>query len=245
MLTAHLHPDVLIAFSEVGDGSMKLGSAPETEAQRQAQREVVRARRRLLAALDLDADLAARVHVTYDTDDFCRYRVIARGETAGGNAGGIGGTDGADDTVASDALATAEPGIALLLPVADCMPVVAYDPVHRVVALTHLGRHSVEQRGGERTIAWMSERFGTRAADVAAWLGPAPGADSYPLHRCGGRSFDEEVTRQLTAAGASPERLVHSGIDTARDPRFFSHSEYLAGRRALDGRYAVVAALKG
>ncbi|WP_028245264.1 polyphenol oxidase family protein [Pseudoclavibacter soli] len=240
MLTAHLHPDVLIVVSEISDGSMKLGAPPQTGVQWAAQREVVRARRRLLRAADLDPALAVRVHVTYDTADFCRYRAVGSDE----RSRGIGRDDGQDATTASDALATDQPGVGLLLPVADCMPVVAYDHVRRVVALTHLGRHSVEQRGGARTIAWMAEHFGSRPGDVSAWLGPAPSGSSYPLHRCGGRSFDDEVTRQLTAAGVPPQQLVHSAIDTATDRRFFSHSEFLAGRRPVDGRYAVVAALR-
>lgn len=44
--------------------------------------------------------------------------------------------------VQADALVTDEPGVALMLPIADCVGTVIYDPVQRRSALVHLGRHS-------------------------------------------------------------------------------------------------------
>ncbi len=242
MLLADVHPDIVVAVSEVGDGSMKLGGAQssETPARLQAQREVVANRRAFLQHAGCDPALAVRVHITYDRTDFCQYRVVG-----GDNVGaGIGDGSGCDVTEASDALATTTPGQALLLPVADCMPLVAYDPEHRAVVLSHLGRHSVEQHGGTRTIAWMHETFGSDPAQLVAWLGPSPNGEVYPLYACGDRDFDTEVTAQLQQAGLSALSILHSRIDTATDPRFFSHSEFLAGRRREDGRYAIAVALR-
>jgi copper oxidase (laccase) domain-containing protein len=54
-----------------------------------------------------------------------------------------------DDTIAdTDALVTTDPGVALVVMVADCVPVVLYDPVAHVLACVHgLARHG---RPGER-----------------------------------------------------------------------------------------------
>ena len=46
------------------------------------------------------------------------------------------------DEVHADALVTESPNVGLMLPIADCVGTVIYDPVQRRLALVHLGRHS-------------------------------------------------------------------------------------------------------
>ena len=50
------------------------------------------------------------------------------------------GTLSQDDAIAAtDALVTAEPGVVLVVMVADCVPIVLYDPVARVLSCVHAG----------------------------------------------------------------------------------------------------------
>ena len=62
----------------------------------------------------------------------------------------------------ADALVTDVPGRLLMIQVADCQPVLIYDPQHRVVAAVHAGwRGSVANVIGA-TVALMERRFASR-----------------------------------------------------------------------------------
>nr|WP_269453764.1 esterase-like activity of phytase family protein [Pseudoclavibacter sp. 13-3] len=238
-----LHPDLTLVVSEVRDGTMKAAAPGANGDDAQTWAEARGNRRTLLRQAGLDPERTACVRISYDRSDFCEYREVDERDATRRET--IAARFADDASTPCDALATGLPGAALLLPVADCMPVVAYDPEHRVVALTHLGRHSVEQLGGQRTVEWMQRRFGSDPAQLVVWLGPAPNGQSYPLHALGDRSFAEVVPQQLRDAGVKRRHVVESGIDTVSDARFFSHSEFLAGRQPVDGRYAVAVAMRG
>lgn len=76
----------------------------------------------------------------------------------------------------ADALITANPGIALLIQVADCQPVVLYDPVRNVIANVHSGwRGSIRNIIG-RTIDTMTGQFGCLPAHIIAGVGPSLGS---------------------------------------------------------------------
>jgi copper oxidase (laccase) domain-containing protein len=232
VLTVALHPELVIAVAEVRDGSMRLAEDADR----------VRANRaRLARAAGFTPERTAHVRITYGRDDYRRYREVT---AAGPDDHTIAARFPDDAAEPVDALATRASGVGLLLPVADCMPVVLLDPVVRVVMLTHLGRHSVEQRGGATSVRWLAERFGADPGNILAWLGPAPNGAAYPLHALGDRAFADVVPEQLREAGVRSEHLRPSGWDTVTDPRFFSHSEFLAGRQPTDGRHAVVAGLR-
>jgi hypothetical protein len=75
----------------------------------------------------------------------------------------------------ADALITAVKGVALLIQVADCQPILLYDPVQNVIANVHSGwRGSVQNIVG-RTIETMTERFGCLPPDIIAGVGPSLG----------------------------------------------------------------------
>ncbi|MFE6969873.1 peptidoglycan editing factor PgeF [Isoptericola sp. NPDC057653] len=72
----------------------------------------------------------------------------------------------------ADAMVTAEPGLALGVLVADCVPVVLADPVARVAAVAHAGRKGVAVGVVHRVLDGMLAR-GARVEDVRAAVGPA------------------------------------------------------------------------
>lgn len=75
----------------------------------------------------------------------------------------------------ADALITNEPGLLLLVQVADCVPILLADKKHRAVAAVHSGWRGTLQRIVEKTLGRMQMEFGTRPADVIAALGPGIG----------------------------------------------------------------------
>src|SRR5215468_10374259 len=108
------------------------------------------------------------------------------------------GTLLADDAVGpADALVTAAPGTVLAILVADCVPIVLYDPGAHVLACVHAGWRGTVARAAEAALTAMCS-LGTRPRDVIAGIGPSVAAGSYQVGeevaRAAPESFGEEVT---------------------------------------------------
>ncbi len=216
-----IFPDgVVVRISSVGDGSMKDGVEIMTP-------EAVHSRTVFLEGNAMPSDQVAVMFADYATDNFCVYREAAAGLMAG-----------------TDATVVCDLDRPVLLPLADCLGAVIYDPMNHVLMVSHLGRHSVEQYGGTRSIQYLVDHYGADPAELLVWLGPSPNAVDYPLHAFGNRSFVDVVTEQLFTAGISRESIEVSHVDTATNPHYFSHSQFIKGAQATDGRYAIVAMLK-
>lgn len=179
------------------------------------------------------------------------------------------GHDGVRDSVAAlpatDAMVTSLPGVALTIMVADCAPVVLFDPAHRVIGVAHCGRGGAVLGVLPKTIATMSAAFGTDPGDLLAGIGPAIGAASYEIGAAQASdvmaAFGAEGTRllvpnrpghalfdlagalrgQLDAAGV-PLASVHDlAIDTRR-----STGTFFSDRAARPcGRFMLAAVLRG
>jgi polyphenol oxidase len=218
---------VEIAVSERSNGSM---SKAVSMTERDANRE------RFLKSHGIEPARTALVHLVYEGKDYCRFTQIDD-EWAG---------DGIIRPAShvNDGLFTIAPNLALLLPVADCVATVLYDPVHRALGLLHLGRHNLEQKAAVEAIRFMHDSFATNPADVKVFLGPAASKESYPLYAFGDRGLQEVAHEQFTFAGVKAVHISADTRDTTTDLTFYSHSEFLKGNRDLDGRQAVVVMLR-
>jgi polyphenol oxidase len=131
-------------------------------------------------------------------------------------AGAGRGHDAAADSVsafpATDALVTDLPGTALAVVVADCVPVVLFDPVHRAIGVAHCGRAGTVTGMLPNTVAAMAATFGAAPADLLIGIGPAIRAESYEV----GDAEAAEVTAAFgpdAAALLSPTRPGHCTLD--------------------------------
>jgi YfiH family protein len=103
---------------------------------------------------------------------------------------------GTNDTC--DALVTAGTGIFLAISVADCTPVMLYDPVRSVVAGIHAGWRGTVGRIVEKTVRRMTEEHGSQATDIVAFIGPSSGPCCYEV--------GEEVAVQFPSECSEPRR---------------------------------------
>lgn len=220
---------VAVFISTVDDGNMLI---PDDR----SNQTIAQNRATFLQKHDIDIAASTRVNITYDTKDFCRYLEVSHKDQ------GLGMID--DDAQSADALITTLPDHALLLPLADCVGTVLYDSKHHVLMLSHLGRHSVEQQGGQKSVAYLQDHYRSDPADILVWLTPAPGKEKYPMWAFDNRSIKSVVLEQLTSSGVLIENITDNTADTTKDTRYFSHSEYLAGHRETDGRHAIVAMIQ-
>ncbi len=94
---------------------------------------------------------------------------------------GRGAFDPTDAIESTDALITDCPGVMLAVQTADCIPVLCYDPIRQAVAAIHAGWKGTLGNIAAKTIAAMTERFGTRPADVIAGIGVGAGVCCYEV----------------------------------------------------------------
>jgi len=73
------------------------------------------------------------------------------------------------------------PGVAIGVRTADCVPILLYDPVQRVVAAVHSGWKGTVLKISLKTIRLMERDFGCRPADLRAIIGPAIGPNSFQV----------------------------------------------------------------
>jgi len=91
------------------------------------------------------------------------------------------GTLAAGDAIGpADALVTGEPGTVLAILVADCVPIVLYDPAAHVLACVHAGWRGTVAGNAQAALAAMGT-LGTRPRDVVAGIGPAIAPGSYQV----------------------------------------------------------------
>ena len=161
-------------------------------------------RRRLAAALGVDRLTVA------DQQHGARVAVIGAALAGRGHAGAA---DARGALPATDAMVTDLPGVALATIVADCAPVVLFDPARRIAGVAHCGRQGAVLGVLPRTVQTMRDRFGCRADDLLAGIGPAIGADSYEI----GDAEAAQVAAVFGAAGAPgllrPTRPGHATFD--------------------------------
>ncbi len=81
----------------------------------------------------------------------------------------------------TDATITALPGICLMVMVADCVPVLLFDPEKRVSAVIHAGWRGTVQHITSNTIRAMVQHFGCNPADILAGIGPSIGPCCYEV----------------------------------------------------------------
>lgn len=225
--------NLIVDISSVADGNMLNRHDP-------LDGEVIAARERYLQAHSITMDQCTRLRVNalqrdkveHDTN-WCRYFVVDAKDK------GAGMRD--DNAVIADALVTTEMNHALLLPVADCIGTVIFDPTKNVLMMTHLGRQSLEQHGAVRSVVFLTDTYGCNPKDLKVWMTPAVGKDVYPLWSMDHKSMKEVMFEQLREAGVRDENVTDHPAETDSDPNYYSYTNLVNGRTDVDGDHAIIA----
>lgn len=158
---------------------------------------------------------------------------------------------------ATDAVVTTQPGLALCVLVADCVPVLLSDHNAGVIAAAHAGRLGARNGIVKKTVETMVE-VGANPANIQALLGPAAAGASYevPLEMArdvesrlpGSMTKTSKGTTGLDIRAGLVRQLLSLGVthvdadprDTVTDTDFFSYR-----REGTTGRQAGVIWLTG
>lgn len=117
-----------------------------------------------------------------------------------------------------DALITPLADFAIGVRTADCVPVLLYDPVQKIIAAIHAGWRGTVQHISRHTLTLMHDSFGCQPADIHAVIGPSIGPDNFQV--------GTELVEAFAQAGF-PLDLIH----TDRGPR---QEGSMAGGHHLD-----------
>jgi len=83
--------------------------------------------------------------------------------------------------VAADAIVTNQPNLMIGILVADCFPVLLFDPVNKVSAAIHAGWRGAAHGIIGKTIAAMTDEFGSDVSQIKAMVGPGISAEHYQV----------------------------------------------------------------
>lgn len=206
---------------------------------------VVENRRRIFAALDLPVESIYDAWQVHGTHVICADQprpLDAPHEKA-------------------DAILTDRKGITLFMRFADCVPVVLYDPVKRVIGLVHAGWRGTVERAAGVAVERMQAQYGSRPDDVLACIGPSictahyevgedvqiaaraafgEKAEALLLRQNSGIHFDLWSANRLALEEAGVRQVEVAGLCTACHPEdWYSHR----AEHGKTGRYGAVIAL--
>jgi hypothetical protein len=81
----------------------------------------------------------------------------------------------------TDALITNIPNLCIFIRTADCVPILLFDPVKKVIAAIHSGWKGTIQKISKHTINSMRKEFGTEPKNIIVGIGPSIGPEVYEV----------------------------------------------------------------
>ena len=202
---------VLLAISTREDGNMRAFSDAEFET-------VLENQSKLSIALETTTNKTARVLTTYvDRKSFSEYYEIT-GETLPEHT--IEKPE--SDLIVADGLVTKSKDFALLLPLADCLGIVAYDELQGILGFLHSGRQNLEEDGAYKFVDFLKNHYNCKAKDLQIYF--TPHAQDFEIYALNHAKLAEAAEEQLIRAGVEAENIERSDIDTVTNPDFPSNS---------------------
>jgi len=158
-----------------------------------------------------------------------------------------------------DALITDMKNIPLMVMVADCVPILFFDPSKNVIAVAHAGRNGTFLQISKVVLKRMNKEFGSNSNEVLVLIGTAIGSCCYEVGEdiadIAIKSFGQKYIRienerfyldlkelnkdQLMSMGVKEKNIEISNICTACDKDYYSYR-----RDGVTGRFAGVMMLK-
>jgi YfiH family protein len=101
----------------------------------------------------------------------------------------------------ADAILTDSPEVTLFMRFADCVPVILYDPLKKVVGLAHAGWKGTVEAVVTRAVEKMQLEYASQVRDIYAALGPSIGPHHYEIG-------DEVAAQVMQAFGQEAGELL-------------------------------------
>ncbi len=238
------YPKLFHAFSTIEEGNMAnsiLGKVRNFN-------EVVKNRERFLSKFGITMDSCICIWVQHKDEV-----IVADKKTAGISIRDY------KFAVKVDGLVTDKKELYLFLLVADCLPIIIYDPKKNIVGNIHAGWKGVDLEIAKKAIKRMRTEFGTNPVDVVVGIGPCarresfikenPGQKDDPkwqpyMNKVGPYLYEVDLAgftkKQLIDCGVAEENIFDCNVDTIKDDRFFSHFRDKEKSIHKQGRFASI-----
>ena len=133
-------------------------------------------------------------------DSVLPYPVIQPHQTHSANVAVIDRPDySREELEGVDALVTNLKNVAIGVRTADCIPVLLYDPVRRVVGAAHSGWRGTINKIAAQTVLAMIKNYGAKPSDMRAVIGPGICIDNFQV--------GEDVAQLFKASGFPVDKI--------------------------------------
>ena len=118
----------------------------------------------------------------------------------------------------TDALISGTPGVFLCVSVADCVPILLFDPLHNAFAAVHAGWRGTSSGITESAVARMHAEFGSLPDRILASIGPSASVCCYRVGEDVARQFPPSNVRResgesfVDLKGANRGQLLEAGL---------------------------------
>jgi YfiH family protein len=127
---------------------------------------------------------------------------------------------------ATDAMVTNVPNICIMILLADCVPILFYDPSKKAIGVAHAGWKGTLLLVAEKTVKALHEHFGSSPQDIIVGIGPSIGPCCYEVglevvaeveHVFGAKDYcirkePQEGRGYFDLWGANLKQLLRTGI---------------------------------
>lgn len=164
----------------------------------------------------------------------------------------------------ADAMVTRDPGLFLMVRIADCIPVMFFDPCKKVVGIAHIGWRGALKKIAMKTGKFLIDKYNSDPATILTGIGPCIAPCCYEvdkkvgslfrksfsygdtlIEKRGGRSFLnlwEANRRQLMETGIREENIELANLCTSCHSHiFFSHRK----EKGRTGRFCALIGIRG
>lgn len=203
------------------------------------QKQVLDARRRACAMLDISHERLTHVYQVHGTAIW----------TVTADQAGAGALSGEGQIGEGDGMLTNVPNLPLAILVADCLPIFLAHPSENVVGIVHAGWRGTADGIAFKAVEQMVETYGIQAQDLIVWIGPGICRENFEVGDEVLNLFQERwgecseyigwEERRIDLKGLNLFHLVSSGVCkqnidispacTYADTRFFSYRRDGAG----------------
>lgn len=240
MSKVNFHKKVLLYYSEKNDGNIdpKFGEAPQVKKNRQG--------------IYLTLGLHASQMIEAEQIHFNRILTLTKDNSKMWRGQKVTGVDG---------FVTDDPEIAMLIRVADCIPLCFYDPAHSSLALIHAGWKGVVLGIHTEALQRLVSVYQTNPRECLVWFGPSAKNCCYtldtlpePMQSAAWKSFIKRrqgkfiidltgyVAETLHEQGILKKNMLFDPRCTVDDQNLFSHQRAV-NTGEPEGRIAVIAKL--
>jgi YfiH family protein len=124
--------------------------------------------------------------------------------------------------VKADIIISDEPGLALFMRFADCVPIFIYDPFRHAIGIAHAGWQGTAKNVARNLVHAMQTRFNSKPSELLAAIGPAICMKHYPVGHEVGEAIQESIGNQIEGASSMEDGNLNIDLKKCNEIQLLS-----------------------